>query len=167
MGKEVLLTAKEVYFLAKYMEAVFIDYDYIAAMPDIQKNYTLNEQQALENLENKEVIEEDFSGNVEIPEEIIRLFEPVFFGRKESKLNNGELIRFHILGSRITMSRPDQEDFIFSMVVDDDLEEFLKGTVHIECSDVDRGVSKQVFTGDQLMQENYRKEAIRLLKGGN
>lgn len=166
MGYEVRLTARELYFLGKYMEAVFIDYDYIAAMPDIEKNYTLHEQQALESLEEKEVIEEDFSGNVDIPEEVIWLFEPVFFGRKESKLNNGELIRFHILGSRITMSKPDQDDFVFSRVVDEDMDEFLKGTVHIDCSDVDSGVSKQIFSGDQLMQEDYRKEAIRLLKGG-
>lgn len=166
MSIKARLTAKEVYFLAKCMGAKYLDYYYFAAMSDIEKRYTLHEQQALESLEEKEIIEEDFSGNIEIPDEVIRLFEPVFFGKKESMLNNGEIHRIHILGSRLTISSPDQGEFLFFEASDEDLEKLLKGTVQIECSDIDSGVSRKVFSGEQLMQEKYRKEAIRLCRGG-
>ena len=165
--KNVGLTARELYFLGKYMRAKFIDYDYIAAMPDVQKYHTLHEQQALESLENKEVIEEDFSGNIEIPDEIRLLFEPVFFGKKESKLDNGDVYRIHILDNRLTMAVIEGEQIVFSGVTEEDLADLLKGTLRIWCSEVDAGACEKTYTGDQLMQEVYREEALKLLKGDN
>ena len=56
MKEEVQVTPEELYYLGKCMQAKFIDYAYIAAMNDIQQNYTLQEQRSLETLEEKELI---------------------------------------------------------------------------------------------------------------
>ncbi len=165
MKEEVQVTPEELYYLGKCMQAKFIDYAYIAAMNDIQQNYTLQEQRSLETLEEKELIEEDFSGEIDIPDEVRQLFEPVFFGRKESRLDNGEVYRFHILGNRLTMSRMESGQIWFSAASVDDLSELLRGTVNIKCSDVERGVFEKTFSGEQLKQPVQIEEAIKILKG--
>ena len=165
MKEEVQVTPEELYYLGKCMQAKFIDYAYIAAMDDIQKDYILQEQRALETLEDKDLIEEDFSGEIDIPEEVRLLFEPVFFGRKESLLDNGEVYRIHILGNRLTMSRIDSGQIFFSEACDEDLSALLRGTVNIKCSDVVRGVFEKTFSGEQLMQPAKIEEAIKILKG--
>lgn len=41
MDNEIVLSAKELYYLGKLMQARYIDYSYIAAMDDVGKNYSV------------------------------------------------------------------------------------------------------------------------------
>ena len=165
MENEVKLTAIEVYFLGKYMGARYIDYKYISEMPGIQEDYLVHEQITLESLKKKNVIGRKFSGEVSFPEATKQLFEPVFFGKKESKLENGEVYRFHILGSRMTMARIEEEGIRFRRVYEEDIEELLKGNVKVVCADVEKGMCEKNFSEEQLLYSEYREEVIRILKG--
>ncbi|MBR2701865.1 MAG: hypothetical protein IKE77_07265 [Erysipelotrichaceae bacterium] len=109
MGKTLTLSPQELYFLGTVLEAKYIDYEYIAHMPDIQKRYSVHEQETLSQLADKGYVEEDFSGNVSVSEEISELLVPVFFGEVESKLMAGEpgdkeldKCNFHFLDGKIT-----------------------------------------------------------------
>ena len=110
MGKTLTISPQELYFLGTVLEAKYIDYEYIAHMPDIQKRYSVHEQETLSQLADKGYVEEDFSGNVSVSEEISELLVPVFFGEVESKLMSGEpgdgeldKCNFHFLNDKITM----------------------------------------------------------------
>ena len=69
MSEELKLTPVELFFCGKLLNAKYIDYDYFAAMPDIQINHDLREQEALEKLEEDGVVEMDFYDNAEFDED--------------------------------------------------------------------------------------------------
>ena len=46
MDNEIVLSAKELYYLGKLMQARYIDYSYIAAMDDVGKNYSVFESES-------------------------------------------------------------------------------------------------------------------------
>lgn len=62
MKKELKITPMELYFLGVQMKAKYIDYAYIAALPDIGKRYAFHEQNTLERLEKKELSRKNSMG---------------------------------------------------------------------------------------------------------
>ena len=42
MNQKTVLTPMQLFFCAKLMDAVYYDYAYLAAMPDVQKEYALH-----------------------------------------------------------------------------------------------------------------------------
>ena len=109
MGKTITLSPQELYFLGTVLDARYIDYDYISHMPDIQKRYSVHEQETMSQLADRGYVDEDFSGNVTVDDEIRELLEPVFFGEIEARLMAGEpgdkdldRCNFHFLEGRIT-----------------------------------------------------------------
>ena len=60
MNQKTVLTPMQLFFCAKLMDAVYYDYAYLAAMPDVQKEYALHEQETMEELEDHGMIERDF-----------------------------------------------------------------------------------------------------------
>ena len=51
MNQKTVLTPMQLFFCAKLMDAVYYDYAYLAAMPDVQNEYALHEQETMEELE--------------------------------------------------------------------------------------------------------------------
>ena len=51
MNQKTVLTPMQLFFCAKLMDAVYYDYAYLAAMPDVQKEYALHEQETMEDKE--------------------------------------------------------------------------------------------------------------------
>ena len=87
MDNEIVLSAKELYYLGKLMQARYIDYSYIAAMDDVGKNYSVVESESEKSLSDKGCIEEDFAGEKEVNPVLECLLEPVFFGEREVSVN--------------------------------------------------------------------------------
>lgn len=87
MENAIKLTAEELYYLGGQMQAKYIDYDYISAMGDIQKNYRMYESNAVDGLAGKGLIEEDFSGEITVSVSIEELLSPVFFGDFEAEID--------------------------------------------------------------------------------
>lgn len=168
MGKIYELTPMELYFCGVQLKAKYLDYDYFRAMPDVQKNYLRHEQETLEQLEDKEIIEMDFSGNVSFNEEAQALLKPVYFGEKESRLDipGKPSWRFHIMDHQITMSVMEDDVICLERFSEKKLEKFLAAdTVEIHLSDVNRGSKSAVYTSGELEAEENKKTAIKLIKG--
>lgn len=166
MKKELKLTPVELFFLGAQMNAKYIDYNYIAAMPDIQKRYALHEQRALEELEERGILEEDFSGNVELDEEIRELLEPVFFGDVESRLDAEQSYNIHLYNGKITMAVMEEDGITFFRASEEDVQKLLTGsTVTVQCAKAEIGFWEKTFTSEELEHEIYRREAIKILKG--
>lgn len=162
------LSPMELFFCAKIMDAKYLDYDYFRRIPDIQKQYLLNETTTLEQLDEKGIIELDFDGNATIVSEYAHYLKPVFFGKKESRLDvkDKPSRRFHIYHNRIIMSLITEEQITFFRATDEDLLSFLnERKIEIYFSHVTLGKKTGVFTADDLKIKSRRELALKLLKG--
>lgn len=168
MDAKLQLTPMELYFCAKLMNAKYYDYAYLAAMPDIQKQYALREQETMEQLEEKELIEMDFDDNIDIDEEVKELLSPVFFGEKESRLaiEGRPDCRFHIQDDRITMTVLDAGRISISQATQKEMCSLLKASkVKVYLADIKVGQTARVFTAAELKDKAVMEKAVRLLKG--
>lgn len=162
------LTPMELFFCAKLMDAKYLDYDYFRRIPDIQKQYLLNETTTLEQLDEKGIIELDFDGNATINPEYEDLLQPVFFSEKESRLDVNEKPsrRFHISKNKIIMSLIDEDQITFCRITDEKLLSFFnEKKIEIYFSDVRQRKKTGVFTADDLKIKSRRELALKLLKG--
>lgn len=84
MLKNVLLTYEQLFFLGEMMNAEYIDYRYIESMKDIEQRYSFLKNTATSDLVEKDLVEEDFFGEITVKPEVVELLEPIFFGKTES-----------------------------------------------------------------------------------
>lgn len=162
------LTPMELFFCARVMKGKYLDYDYFRRTPDIQKHFQRHEQETLEQLDEKGIIELDFDGNAEMTPEYARLLEPVFFGEKESRLDvkNKPSRRFHIYSDRLVMSLIGEDSITFCEVTEEELSSYLEEEkVEICFSDVKKGRKNGVFTAKDIEKRENRELALKLLKG--
>ena len=116
-SSQIILTAEEIYFLARLENGRFLDYDYIAAMPDISHSKRVHEQKCKNLLSEKGLLEEDFSGTLKVSPVIKEIAEPIYNGDYESVFsffdgsNESVLIRFHRAGSRYTAVTQKKNDY--------------------------------------------------------
>ena len=107
MAQNILLTPGELYFLGKLMQARYIDYAYVAGMDDISQHRDLYEKETTASLVRKNILMEDFSGDVEIDPGCEDLLRPVFFGETETSMDavtasTGSVtaVKFHYLDGK-------------------------------------------------------------------
>lgn len=106
--KELILSPEEIYYIGKVTGGKYLDYDYIAAMQDIEKRGRIKEQEILDSLEKKGYAQEDFLGNLEVDPACIEILQPLYQGMYESELilreATGESVhyKFHHMENRIT-----------------------------------------------------------------
>ncbi|MCM1244435.1 MAG: hypothetical protein NC293_02185 [Roseburia sp.] len=87
MEQEIRVTPEELYYLGGLMDAKYIDYEYVAAMEDIEIKPSMYQSKVKSALAAKGMLEEDFSGNMELPQIVKEIITPVFFGEFESNLD--------------------------------------------------------------------------------
>lgn len=149
------------------MNARYLEYAYIAAMPDIQIGFGTHERDTLETLEERGLIEEDFSGNTEVDEEAADLLHPVFFGETETHLDNGSAYYFHIEGSKITMAEKREGEYVFSRTDEAGIRSLLSDhDAQITFGDIVRNGRMDNYTAEQLKDEAVLAQAVSLLMGG-
>ena len=166
--KELKVTPMELYFLGVQMQAEYIDYSYIAAMPDVQQRYALHEQETLEYLEERGLIEEDFSGNVEVDEEAAELLAPVFWGTVEGRVDadEGRRCNIHVRGDRMTAAILDKDEIYFYEADDQAIRKMLTGSfVTVSCSKIGGGIREKRFSKEELRKKASVEEALHIVKG--
>ncbi len=120
MEQKLALLPGELYFLATLMQAKYIDYAYVAAMDDIRKNYAIYESNVRSSLYAAGIVEEDFSGDLELNPYASAILRPIFFGEFESTIDvialkdnaNVGTYRFHSLDGSITMVHNEESKLI-------------------------------------------------------
>lgn len=135
MKKEIILTPEELYYMGALLRAKYIDYAYVAAMSDISQNRELYESASRAGLAEKEILMEDFSGNLEVDADARKLLEPIFFGELESAINVASVEaegrkglynrRFHFYEGRITATVIGPEGILLQAVDDGQLQEWI------------------------------------------
>jgi len=111
MNKEIILTPEQLFFMGRLLQAKYIDYAYVAAMNDINQNFTLFETEAKAALVSNGILMEDFGGNVEVDPVVLGVLKPIFFGEIETSIdicNIGEtntvsVFKYHFHDGAVTM----------------------------------------------------------------
>lgn len=119
-----LLTPRELYCLGGMLNAKYIDYAYIAALDDIGQDFELFKKETLSSLVSKRILMEDFSGNIELDDEISQLLKPIFFGSVETSLNicligeelKVEILNYHFFEDKVTLVKNQNNDLLVSRV---------------------------------------------------
>ena len=108
MMKEIVLTPEQLYFMGRLLQAQYIDYAYVAAMNDINQNFTLFETEAKASLVSARILMEDFGGNVEVDPTVLGILTPIFSGRSKPRLTyavSGKRIRLPFINTTSMMGR--------------------------------------------------------------
>lgn len=133
MENAIKLTAEELYYLGGLMQAKYIDYDYISAMGDIQKNYRMYESNAVDDLAGKGLIEEDFSGEITVSVSIEELLSPVFFGDFEAEIDicgvqedSRKIVKLHTDQDKTTLVELDENQLVLKKMQGNDVVEYGK-----------------------------------------
>ena len=133
MENAIKLTAEELYYLGGQMQAKYIDYDYISAMGDIQKNYRMYESNAVDGLAGKGLIEEDFSGEITVSVSIEELLSPVFFGDFEAEIDicgvqedSRKIVKLHTDQDKTTLVELDEIQLVLKNMQGNDVVEYGK-----------------------------------------
>lgn len=110
MQQEIALSPRELYFLGGILKARYIDYVYVSAMGDVQQNFQSHRRQAMRSLTEKNLLREDFGGNITLADGVKQILEPVFFGPMETTVQlylpgQGQIRtwRLHQLEQKITL----------------------------------------------------------------
>ena len=111
MNKEIVLTPEQLYYMGRVLQAKYIDYAYVAAMKDINQNFSLFETEAKASLVSAGILMEDFGGNVEIDPTVVQLLKPIFFGETETSIdiysigetNTVAVCKYHFHDGAVTM----------------------------------------------------------------
>lgn len=119
MEQEIRVTPEELYYLGGLMDAKYIDYEYVAAMGDIQINPSMYQSKVKAALAGKGMLEEDFSGNMELSQVVKESMAPIFFGEFESSMDicilgeeeRTENIKYHFYENRIVRVVREENDW--------------------------------------------------------
>ena len=159
MNQKTVLTPMQLFFCAKLMDAVYYDYAYLAAMPDVQKEYALHEQETMEELEDQGMIERDLR----------ELLTPVFLGEKEGRLDveGKPSCRFHSKDGVITMTVLENGKITISGSSEGEMRALLKSgqDITVHGADVKVGQTARSYTAGELQDPAALNAAVQLLKG--
>ncbi len=160
------ITPEELFFMAVAVHAEFIDYEYFAAMPDVQRNYELQRAKAMQSLEDKDLIEEDFSGNLQIEDGFRQALETMLFGRTECNIDvDEERFKLHLHDGSMVLARLDGNIGICG-TDPDSLCGMLEGKAFkISCADVDRGEYAEEFTADSASGDAWKSRINKIING--
>lgn len=144
MSNEIVLSPEALFFLGQWMQAEYIDYDYIAALKDLGRDYSRIQRRCLQELSREKLVRQQITGEVSVRPQLERLLKNVFFGKLEtsldvfSKLEGGsrETYRFHYLDGTVTLVRQEQKSLYLSAAEPEDMERIIRTAVgrHREAS---------------------------------
>ena len=97
------LTPEQLYFLGTVMNAEHINYAYIAALSELQRNYSRTRRKCLDELVLAGILRERLSGELLLRPAPKKLLNNLFFGKKETELEvftldekpSQNTVRFH------------------------------------------------------------------------
>lgn len=133
MEEKLILTPEQLYFLGAVMEAESINYDYIAAMGEVQRNYSRAQRKSMDDLARAGLLRMRLGGEAVLRPTLEKLLRPVFFGRKESSLEifrlekekTHDIFRFHWLENAVTQVQQTKDRLILSASGQEQLESLI------------------------------------------
>ncbi len=150
MNNEISITADELFFLGKLMNAKYIDYAYIVCMNDSADDFNIREKAVKQGLIKKELVFESFSGKTDVDESLTEILLPVFYGKKETSLNictiqeqaKADIFKFHFFNDNITLVRAENGVLTLRGIRQDDIKNIISDVFPEGCGFSDGTVSE-------------------------
>lgn len=174
MEQEIRITPEELYYLGGLIDAKYIDYEYVAAMGDIEMNPSIYQSKVKTALSGRGMMEEDFSGNMELSQVTKESMTPIFFGEFESSIDicmlgeeqTTENIKYHFYEDKIVRVSREENDWKIKKSSTGDLTEEVKkwipkadGEIQNRAFDSEHVsqilVLKHVWIGEESMVKIY------------
>ena len=164
---EYRLTPVELYFLGVLLEAEYIDYQYVSALPEIHNNYRVIEQKTLERLEEKNIIEQDFDGTITVDETVQNVLNPIFFGLIECRVrttwSEGNL---HVFNDNMTFVSKEHDFYLLEKMDDESLKELIiDQELELQAMHIEKGYYNESFSEEEMGQTDSIEKAISVMKG--
>ena len=164
---ECRITPLELYFLGVLMKAKYLDFQYFKALPNIENNYRVIEQNTLDRLEERNLIEQDFDGSTTVTDDIYDLLKPVFFGLVECRVattwTEGNL---HVHDDNMTLLSKEHDFYLLEKMNEDKLKEMIMDQdVELQSMNIQKGYLDKSFTEDEMSQPEMIDQAISIMKG--
>lgn len=140
MADMLTLTPEQLFFLGTLMDAEYINYEYIAALGELQRNYSRTRRKCLNELAGAGIIRERLSGEISLRPAPKKLLRNLFFGKTETALEIFTLgkqatrtaFRFHWLEDAVTRVRVEKDRFVLTQSSAEEIEslvlELVSGT---------------------------------------
>lgn len=149
MNSEITISADELFYLGKLMNAKYIDYAYIVCLNDSADDFQIREKVVKQALIKKEFVFESFSGNIDIEESVTSLLLPVFNGKKEVSLNlctiqdqaKADVFKFHFLNEKITYVKAENGLLKLKAIQRDEIERIVSEIFFDESEFTDKSMS--------------------------
>lgn len=127
MDDKLVLTPEQLFVLGTVMGAEHIDYDYIACMHELGRNYQRTHRKCITELAQSGVVRERLSGEITLRPTPERLLKNIFFGNTETILEiytlgeqaEQQVYRFHWLDSTVTQVQL-QKDHLYIAGMDEE-----------------------------------------------
>ncbi len=137
MVNEIIISPEELFFLGVLMNAEFIDFDYIASLHEIQRNFNAVKDKCILNLSRRRLVSKKLNSEMSIDPKLKKMLECVFFGRLETSLDviaseesqKKYAKKFHYLDGDCTMVNIDNGVFSLSHVTEQILQEIIHDAV--------------------------------------
>jgi hypothetical protein len=122
MEEKLVLTPEQLFFLGTVMDAAYINYDYIAALGELQKNYSRAYRKNIDDLTRAELLRVRLNGEVLLRPTPKKLLIPVFFGKKETSIEifklgkekTHDIFRFHWSEDAVTQVQQTEGNLMIS-----------------------------------------------------
>ncbi|MEE3450686.1 MAG: hypothetical protein VZR27_08315 [Acutalibacteraceae bacterium] len=165
MNSEITITAEELLYLGKLINAHYLDYAYIVCLKNVSKDLTAHDKIVKQELIKKEYIFESFSGKIEVEESVTDLLLPVFNGKKETSLNiftiNGQaaadITKYHFLNETIIMVKEENGSLILKNVEPYEIEKNVRDIFSNETDFTDEKVSVENETENVSSMVSVKK----------
>lgn len=133
MEEKLVLTPEQLFFLGTLMGARHIDYDYIAPMHEMGRNYQRTQRKCMDELSQQGIIRQRMSGETKVRPEPEALLKKVFFGQTETVLEvhtfaqtpEKQVYRFHWLEGAATQVQQLQQNLSLSPVTQEQMDALL------------------------------------------
>lgn len=175
---DVTIKPEELYFLGELMQAQYINYDYIAAMPDISQAYAAEKTSAIRSLGKQGLVSESLRGGIRVSNDLQKILRPVFFAKTENAVHiltlkpeqSVEVLRFSVLDGSMTMVQMTQKQIKLMSVTEADLREVLR--TKLECflkkdnKPLDNVVEQIIQVSSSRVGVGMQKKTYLLQDGG-
>lgn len=133
MEEKLVLTPEQLFFLGTLMGARHIDYDYIAPMHEMGRNYQRTQRKCMDELSQQGIIRQRMSGEIKVRPEPEALLKKVFFGQTETvlesytfdKSHQKQVYRFHWLEGTATQVQQLQQNLSICAVTQQQIDQLL------------------------------------------
>ena len=153
------LTARQLYYLGKLLDAKYIEYTYVSAVEQILDSFETYENEIRDELIAKGYLSEDFSGEITLNDDLKQVVSPLFFSAKEASIDVCQLgededlqsYRIHVMDDKITLVENEEDHLKLENAGREDVEKIIDRILPEDYTD-EKAPSISAFEAEKISE---------------